>query len=308
MDDIYNGDLKQRYINEKEETTVLPNGYLNRCFRKSAEFEFALNKDISNFTFYEILDMYKTWNLSSCESLQVVNSQLSLYTQWCLQQNLVKDAQNHFLEVKKEQFQECINIMLNKKKIVTRQQVISWANELRNPSDSFIFLAIFEGIGGKNYCELVNLKISDFHDGKVKLCTGREIKVSDTLYNMALESNETTDYYGVENGRELKLNPEDLIIKNYPNVQESVDAAQVGVRITRRIKRNAKFLGVDNYLSGNSLKESGKISFIQQRSKDLEISCYDFISNHSDEIEEQFDCRLLPSKNLYYDKYKEYLD
>lgn len=307
MDDMYNAELKQRFIDERAEVVVLPNGYLSRWFRKTEEFESINRKDVSNFTFYEILDMYKTFSLNSIEALQVLNSQLSAYTQWCLQQNLVFDSQNHFLEFKKDIFDSCINHAIIKKKIVSRKQVLEWARQLKNPCDSFIFLALFEGIRGQQYCELAFLRISDFHDGKVKLNTGREIQVSEDLYNLALEANETLQYYGVSNDLTYKLNPEDLIIKNYPNVKDATDEVQAGVRISHKIKRNAKFLGIEHFLTSNALRESGKIDFVKKRSKKLGITAQEYVQQYKDEIEYQFDCRI-PSAIAYYNKYKEYLD
>ena len=95
---MYNDTIKTRYIQEKSSTTNMPNGYLARMFNKTDSFESKLDKDISNFTVYEIEDLYKTLNIKSVEYLTVLHSHLSLYTQWCMQQNLVLDCQNHFAE------------------------------------------------------------------------------------------------------------------------------------------------------------------------------------------------------------------
>lgn len=309
MADMYNIELKQRFIDDREESVILPNGYLNRWFIKTAEFEKLNQKDVSNFTYYEILDMYKTFNLNSVEVLQVLNSQLSKYTQWCLQQNLVLDSQNHFLEFKRETFLDCINILMQKLSIVTREQVLDWARQLRNPSDSFIFLALFEGIKGQNYSELAFLKISDFDGNKVRLNSGREITVSNELYNFALEANYTLTYYSVTENEEhvYTLNADDLIIKNYHNTTNTYDVVATGQRIRSRIRRNAKFLGIDAFFKSNTLTESGKIDYIKRKSKELGISCQKFIIQYTDMIEKQFDCTI-PRPNGYYDKYKEYLD
>ena len=60
---MYNDTIKTRYIQEKSSTTNMPNGYLARMFNKSDSFESKLDKDISNFTVYEIEDFYKTLNI-----------------------------------------------------------------------------------------------------------------------------------------------------------------------------------------------------------------------------------------------------
>ena len=95
---MYNEERKRRFISEHNVEVTLPNNYLECQFNKISNVEETLNKDLCNFTFYEITEYYKLLNLTSTVSLSVMNSQFSLYTQWCLQQNLVDDGQNHFLE------------------------------------------------------------------------------------------------------------------------------------------------------------------------------------------------------------------
>ena len=51
---MYNDEIKRRYIKEKESTTNMPEGYLERQFNKSEDFENRLKKDISNFTMLEV--------------------------------------------------------------------------------------------------------------------------------------------------------------------------------------------------------------------------------------------------------------
>ena len=305
MADMYNENIKSRYIEYKTDLTILSNGYLERLFGRTEKFESELDKDISNFTYYEILNMYKTWNETSYEVLQVCNSNLSMYTQWCLDQHLVVDSQNHFLEFNKEIFMDCTNILVNQKRMVTREQVLQWANQFDNPSDGFILLALFEGIKGENYNELTQLKLSDFHDGKVTLCTGREIEVSKELYNLAEKSNQEEFYTSHKNKRQFKLKNEDLIIKNYPNTTD-YDNKNSGKRMYSRISRCAGSIGISDYMRGNTFYESGRVEYIKKRSQELEISCKEYVFNYKDEISNQFGCRI-PSKTAFYEKYEKYL-
>ena len=307
MAEMYNSEIKLRYIEYKTDLTIVPDKYLERLFIKTERFETELGKDVSNFTYYEIMNMYKTWNEASYEVLQVSNSHLSLYTQWCIEQSLVVDAQNHYLEFNKDMFMTCTNSMINDKKIVTREQVLQWANQLNNPSDSFIFLALFEGIKGEQYKELTNLKLSDFHDGKVDLCTGRTIEISTELYNFALQASQEEFYYSYGATKPpIRLLNEDLIVKNYPNTVATDDEYRTGRRLYNRIIRCAKSVGIGDYMKGNTFYESGRIAFIKQRSEELGIGCREFVFEHSDEIIKQFGCRI-PSKGAFYEKYEKYL-
>ena len=58
----YNEDLKKRYLSEKEMTLSIPANYIDVQFRKSSETEYELDKDVSNWTIYEIIEYYKLLN------------------------------------------------------------------------------------------------------------------------------------------------------------------------------------------------------------------------------------------------------
>ena len=60
---MYNEEIKNRYIVEKENEVVLPNNYLVLQFNYIEEMEKELNKDVSNFTAYEIIEYYKTFEI-----------------------------------------------------------------------------------------------------------------------------------------------------------------------------------------------------------------------------------------------------
>lgn len=306
---MYNKDIKERYITEKESNTSLPEGYLTKQFSKSESFEKLMGKDLCNFTKHEILNMYKTFNTSSLESLTVVNSHFSLYTQWCLYQNLVDDCQNHFAEIQKDNLMSCVNILGIKKSIITRETLLEWINKMPNPADAFILIALFEGIKGKEFCELVNLKMSDFNGNKVKLCTGRELEVSDELVNIAMESNDTYKYYAItgKGNKVIKLKEEDLIIKNYPNTEDIGDTFQIGRRVYRRLLRAFDYLGVSDWMKPNSISESGKIYYINKRSEELGMTAQEYLcSPYVKEIVYKYDYNT-KRRHDFLTKYEDFL-
>lgn len=307
---MYNKEIKQRYIEEKERTTSTPEKYLSRQFDRTEEYELRLDKDLSCFIKQEILDMYKTFNFEAFETLDVMNSHFSLYTQWCLQQNLVPDCQDHFLEIKANDLLSCINMAALKKSIVSLETLRGWLKQLPNPSDRFIMLALFEGIGGQNFCELVNLKWDDFNGNTVTLCTGRTLTVSDELVELAKKSNYTLIYRGVGSAidKEVFFKNEDLIIKNYPNCQDGTDEYQQGRRIYRRLLRNFAVLEVDKWMKPNSLAESGKIHFINKMSKELDMTAKELLySDHVEELMYRFGYNFKRLRVSFMRKYGDYL-
>jgi len=309
---MYNQSIKERYINEKESTTFTPEGYLPRLFNKTEEFESRYGKDVSSFTVYEIIDFYKTMNVSSLESLNVINSHLTLYVDWCLKQNMVDDCQNHFTELNNDMLFKCINKAAINKSIITKDTLYNWFTIIPNASDAFIMIALFEGIKGKEFCEIANLKYEDFDLERktVMLCTGRELTVSDKLIKIAKESFDSTDYYpvGGTTERKMPLLNEPYIVKNYPNCQVDISDFHKGRRIYRKLLRNFEFLGVAEWMKPNSLTESGKIDYINRRSEELSISGKDFIySDYAKEIEDRYGYDMKRLRVSYIRKFGEHL-
>ena len=307
---MYNSDIKKRYIEEKESTTSTPNGYLTRLFNKTKVFEEKLDKDVYCFTAYEIIDFYKTINIASVDSLVVLNNHLLLYVYWCLQQNLVPDCQNHFTEINNNTLLKCINTVTLEKAIITRETLNVWLSGSNNPSDAFVMLCLFEGIKGKEFCEISNLRLSDFSANKVKLCTGREIIVSDQLVELAEETDRTMEYHAISksNARVYPLEDEGYIIKKFSNCQDDVSDYQRGRRIYQKLLRNFVSLEVDKYIKPNSLVESGKIDYINQRAKALGMSGKEYLySEYVYEVEKKYDYDMKRLRVSFCRKYGEYL-
>lgn len=305
---MYNQELKERYRKEKESYTTVATYYFNALFKKVAPFEEELDKDISNFTTYEIINMYKTLSIMSLDTISAMNSNLSMYTQWCIQQNLVTDYQNHFLEINREMMTSFVNKLAMDRKVVSREQIIDWCQQLPNPSDSFCLLALFEGIKGNGYIEIANAKIDDFKDGVFISCEGRQIKVSNTLVSYAELSNETLDYQSITKTMTHALTCEDngRIIKNYPNTRAADTPPILRRRIQTKLVRIFNFLGIIDWMNGNDIRMSGIIEMVNLRSKELNISSKEYVYGVGiNEIKKQYDFNVVPS--VFMSKYDKYL-
>jgi len=306
---MYNTEQKQRFIAEREVEVILSKGYLECQFEKTSIMESELNKDISNFTFYEIIEYYKMLNTYSIGNLTVLNSQLSSYTQWCLQQNLVGDGQNHFLEMRSEDYDACVNKTLFNSKIVNRDVVLDWLGQLQNPRDQFILLGLFEGLKGKDFCELANLKPEDVNGNTVNLCTGRTIEISNKLKYIIEECINEDMYYSVSNNdsRKFPLIDRGYVIKDYPNTRDEVSEFQRGRQIYNSIQRIIQYIGVFPSVNANQIFESGKLDMIKTCAKKNGMSCMDYIySNNLKEIEEKYNCTI--QRKSYIMKYRNYLE
>ena len=305
---FYNPELKIQYIEEKSQEVIIPNNYLECQFNKTSKMEEELDKDLSNFTVYEIVEYYKLLNISSFDTLFVMNSQFSMYTQWCLQKSLVKDNQNHFLEMTLEHLKDCLNKALFKMRFVTRERILNWVDELPNPKDQFVLLGLFEGLKGKDFCELSKLRPENIKGNIASLCTGREIKLSNRLLKIISDCVVEDKYYSIT-GNATKVMPlldKGFVVKDYPNARADVSDFQAGRKIYNSITRILNYFDVGNFMTANSVFESGKIDMIKERAKELGMSCRDYIySNHIEEVEKKYNNKVV--RSIFWLKYADYL-
>ena len=302
---MYNEAIKKRYRQEREKTVVVPQYALNLDFKKTSSFEEQLDKDVYNFTVYEILNMYKTWNIKSLDTLYVMNNRLSQYTQWALEQNLVIDSQNHFLEINRDMLLGCINMIAQQNRIVSREQMIAWCSKLPNACDKFIFLGLYEGLNGKDYEDFWNASIDDIDKEKKTIRIKRgNLPISTELIEYAEESNNTLELYPMSGdmGRVTKLVENGKIIKLKTNSMYD-DPFHNGKNIYIAIVRVCKFLDIDRWYNTRQVNESGIINFIRQALKQYELSFHDYLwSDHKKEVEFQYDRKIVRSS--FYTKYK----
>lgn len=302
---MYNEAIKLRYKQERETSVVVPQYALKLDFKKTSAFEEQLDKDAYDFTVYEILNMYKTWNIKSIDTLYVINNRLSQYTQWALEQNLVADSQNHYLEINRDMLTGCINMIAQQKRIVSREQMIAWCSKLPNACDKFIFLGLYEGLNGSNYEDFWNASIDDIDKENKTIRVKRGvIPISIDLIEYAEEANNTLELYPMtgDMGRATKLVENGKIIKLKINCKYD-DPIHNGKNIYIAIVRVCKFLDIDRWYNTRQANESGIINFIKQGMEQYDLSFHDYLwSEHLKEVEFQYNRRIVRSS--FYTKYK----
>ena len=305
----YNEDWKRRYLQEKEAALSITSNYIDVQFRKASETEYELDKDVSNWTTYEIIEYYKLLNVTSFESLLCLNSIFSQYTQFCLENSLVRDNQNHFLECSKELLSSCINKAILDKKLIDRETVLRWVDELPNPKDQFILLSLFEYGKSKDFKDIVYASRKDVDtENKTLKLTDRTVSISDKLISIINDCQREDTYYSIS-GKGVKKMPlvdYGYIVKSYPNQNMDLSEFQKGRNIYIACQRMFDYLGVGQYMSPNALAESGKLYMIKENAKADNITPMQYIyGDDIKDVEMQYGCRLV--RSVYGKKYGEYL-
>lgn len=307
---MYNNELKTRYLDERSKNFSIPIDYLKVQFSKTEETEVELDKDLSNWTTYEIIDFYKIMNFTSFEVLYCLNSYFSLYCQFCLENSLVKDNQNHFLEISKDTIHNCLNKAILDKRIVSRETILKWVDDLPNPKDQFILLSLFEYGKSKDFRDIVNAKQEnvDINKHTLKLDDGRNVNISNKMLSIINQCKEENTYYSIT-GKGVKVMPlidHGYIVKSYPNANAYATDYQKGRNIYISCARIFNYVDAGDWMSPNAIAESGKLYMIKQRASELNLTPMQYLySKHINEVENQFGCRI--TRSIYNKKYQEYL-
>lgn len=286
---FYNHAQKERYFEEREKTYRKIRQICKVFFNISRPFEEKLGKDCSNFTSTEILNMYASCLTHSWEQLLNFNSQLKIYTSWCVMESLVADNQNHYEEIDKNDMYNCLNLGLKENMYISREELerIIKTNQILNVSDEFLSLALFEGLGGLEYKDLKELSPDQFKNGKVYL-SDRELTVSDMLIEKAKESADTYDKVMpdkiIKNGYSVN---DPYVIKDSCNVSDIDSPRRHIQKIQRRLKKLEMQHGkVFSYVG---LRDSGRIDFIRRFMKeDNSTDIRSTYDKHKDTIEYRY--------------------
>ncbi len=248
-ENIYNYEIKERFVNEKASEVSNPS-YLFYWFRKTYDKEVELNKDLCNWTTYEIIEFYKMVNTSSVNTLMTANCIFAKYTNFCFENNLVIDSQNHFLECTIDIIKGCINKVALNMKIIDRQKIVNLVRQLPNPKDQFILLGTFEFGKSVNNLEILRARFSDMTEtsnGATMKLGERVVKISPELVDIIKNCDVENTYYGYSN---IDIIPRPLmdsgfLIKKYSNEnRDDIDDFTKGKNIYNISKKACNYLGI----------------------------------------------------------------
>ena len=303
---MYNEDIKRRYIEIKERETILPTKYFETLFSNTEQYEKEYNKDICNFSLYEIKDFYKMYNTASISVLNTMNSHLGMYTQWCINEGFVIDGQNHFLELSSLDLKSYLNIAKINSSVITKDDIIKWCKLLDNARDKFILLSLFEFGRSQNYTDIIHARLCDIDGNNIRLYSGRTVVISDELKKFAIESSAAEEY---NSSRMTKINilvDDGSIIKKFTNTDND-DEYLSGRRIYNTVIKSLKTVNANN-ININNIVNSGILSMVLRRSKELNLDPVEYLnSDYISEIENQYNVLRSSFKVNFIMTYADYL-
>lgn len=314
--EMYNEEQKLNYIEDKStKTKEWSQAYLPRLFSKTCPYEEKIKKDVSNFVKEEIIEMYQAMRAYSFESLNNMHSQLSIYTDFCVNSGTL--VENHYKEIDIKQIYSLSDKPEVKDRIITREQLLEICHMMPNASDSFIFLCLFEGIKGNDYMEIRQITKEDinFKDKTIRLRSGklgeykgysRTVNVSQELLDYARRSAREIEYEPLV-GDGIRMVPLSETDNHIVRQTKRAETQGIPPVFTRRILKMLNFQDVVPGITSTSIRYSGKIHFIKERSAELGISSYDYVwKDYYLEVENQYGENI--PRSVVWNKYRSLLE
>ena len=220
---------------------------------------------------------------------------------------MITDNQNHYDEINADIIKNCLNYGMVNDKIISRKDLLHIIEDFKNVSEQTLPLALFEGICGDNMCELVNLKCEDMKTKKgkhiVKLCSGRELEISEELYNYCQESQNCYTHYNanIHNEYTIPFRPEDRGV--FKAIDSSVATGINRKTLYNKLAKIKKKVNL-NYMTTYSLLESGRIEMIKKIMTEKKISLDEVLASRV--TEERYG--RITSLTIWKKKYASYIE
>lgn len=267
-DYLYNEEQKKRYLKDLNENTYTT--YL-RVLKRASKLEKRLGKDLYNFNLHEIEDLLSYLAPKTLPSANSSGSIIQSYIRWAISQDLRDDNLNPLDVMGSLEFYDQFVDKTNKL-LITDEELKDIIGDLENWQDMAIPIALFEGIMGREYSELLNLTLDDLNvDNRTVLLKNeqkngeietRTLTISEDLVRYLVKAAEQR-IYSQDNGNSRAKSPDvELVqspfiirpVKRRATVNEKADKHLV----LRRLKNIGTWKGL-KHLSAINLRNSGML-------------------------------------------------
>ena len=255
--------MKEGFIKDYMRSRVVAKTSLYSLFRKVEPFEEKHEKDCSQFTKEEILEMFKEFGAKSVYVLLNYNTILKAYCAWM----------KHYHGIANEIAYENINTEMVKplvsasaNKILSREEVTEIEDQLYNWTDRAICEALFEGLSGNSMRDLVGIeeKMINHKTKQLHLPDGRVFDLTNRLYDLLIKAFQEEEYlcYGATL-RIKKLIGKGKLYKERDNAH-AMDSDDKFFRwIYRKVQNFRKHVGIEEMTMKN-ISTSGMTYYLRQ--------------------------------------------
>ena len=308
------------YIDSSDYVYAKKRGLMH-TFRRIKLWELASNTKVSSWNLDMLVKFCKEGvslqNVSRPEGMKVLDfvrmakripstSYFGLYTNITYINEVLRFLGRDDLNLTTNEFQGDIG---KKTDLFTRQEIIDICDSLANAQDKFIIYALFSGIRGNKYSDLVNLKVEDvnFDTKEIKLPSGKVVimdeyledilkDITDKEYGSYYYKLNRSGFYDVNSFYKLNMDCE-YVVKVKPTTTNGNGLGSFSFQgLQTRLKGLSKVLGIN--ILGVNVYRSGvlaKMNEIKEKWTQNEIS--EFLKDN------QYNLTVYETQRAYEDFY-----
>ncbi|SNZ10008.1 hypothetical protein SAMN05421503_1462 [Terribacillus aidingensis] len=199
MAKLYNNEMKEAFLRHLEKTHNEETAKVYMySLKRAKEMEEFLNKDLSTFTEKQILEVIMAGDHASETAARSVLTHLRSYINWAIVNGLTSSNINMADRITTDHLKTAIGH--NKKFHITEKDLIELENNLVNAQDKVVVRLIFEGVFGKQFAEIRNLKKDDIDTTNNSILLTdlkneqRNLKVSSTCIKVIKDALDQENY------------------------------------------------------------------------------------------------------------------
>lgn len=200
QESFYNAEAKIKYLNtiQHPETRQLT----SHPFAKAKEEEERFGKDMYDMNIDELGEVIKSLSVSTSNVAYNHAVKFEQYIDWAYENGYTPSNLNPLSNVNKLEWSKQF-VAKYKQSAFTRQQILDMSKYLVNYVDRALLLALFEGINGEGFSELLNLRTKDLKEIDSKYYAtlydkhgkDRTIEITETLFDLLHKTDNEPEYY-----------------------------------------------------------------------------------------------------------------
>ena len=270
---MYKKETKEGFIRDYMRSRVVAKTSLYSLFKKTAPFEEQLDKDCSQFTEEEILNMYKEFRARSKFTVFNYNAILKAYCAWVQYYHGLQNdiAYNNITT-------DMIAPLIPKdaNKLLSREEIVDIEDQLYNYADKAVVELLFIGVAGKNM-EDIYAVTSECVQGDALVVNGKTFPMSERLKELlpkALAETEAMSYG--DTMKVFKVSGQGRIYKERCNAR-GVNTEDAKFRyFYRRIQIFRDYLGIPG-LTMKNIATSGLWHYLNQGMQETGLTLRGFL-------------------------------
>lgn len=279
---LFNKEQKNRFLTEEypNESTRLTYSSLLGAVGK---FEFEKEKDVCDFSYSEAVDTMIGLKKKTFKSLDVAQTIIIKYVDWCLTEGYNRTGINSFKLLNKTDLKKYTHRIAQRYSYINRERLYDIVGQLYNYIDKAILVLLFEGVKGRSnrdhtFEELRNLKFSDLNPETNIVIVTRDngetlsFNVDERTMDILVVASKEETYYknnGEGTGRFaiMPLKSTNYILRTL-DVESSEGEKITPSSISTRFKNFREFTGL-KFLNPTLISQSGMLERCEEKEKEI---------------------------------------